>query len=143
MDRGFKCVTDAIDPKRVAETVKKVANAFNGPNHGMQARRPKQKRPEHVWKQLKAKIEAHIPIKDGSMPHPSAENPDDHSTIYVQDSAGQNGLHWAYNHRFEQTTGESFLETEQMNTECLTLSSTLGGFRQLAVGGGSQASLSN
>jgi len=72
-DKGFIRLRGSIDPAVIAQTADRVASAFNGQTLMTTSQKSRADK-----------------IIITSMPHPSPEDPEDHSTIYVKDSTGKN-----------------------------------------------------
>ena len=87
-DRGYKRIVDAIDPATVAQTADDVAKAYNGSAMLTESQKAQ-------VCELLIMYDRHCIcnrrrlMPSRSMPHPSPEDPDPHSTILMKNQNGQ------------------------------------------------------
>lgn len=89
-DRGYKRVIDAIDPVVIGQTAENVANAFSASKMITASQKARASKIIITYGTARRRLKMEILMKNRSIPHPSADDPDEHSTIYIKDSAGKN-----------------------------------------------------
>ena len=88
--KGFKRAIDAIDPAVVDQTAEKVANAVKASTMLTANQKARASKIVITYDLACNSLESDLLIEDRSMPHPSPEDPDEHSTVYIKDSDGKN-----------------------------------------------------